>query len=203
MSEHAPGAEPYDRTAAVRAVLEQDDSLLGRIYGYDVAGMSPREIADEEGNQGVAFVYNYRLQIEALVSGEVPSSPWAARAVAAKLRKWLATLDLSPRLREDLTKFEATLRSRAEDPEAEAAEVDQAVAKTAAGRGSGCSWHLCLHAAALPEAPDRSGLRQDAAQGRSFQQGRLLPRWIGRAAHRIARGPDPAAHLSRRGLRRA
>ncbi|MBD3947555.1 GIY-YIG nuclease family protein [Nocardioides ganghwensis] len=131
-----PTTEAYDRRAAVEAILAADDSLTGRIYRYDLEGMSPADIAAAEDNQGVAFVYNYRLQIDALLSGEVPASPWAARSVAAKLRRWLKTLDLSPELRDDITKFEATLQSRAEDPDAQAVEVDKAVAKSKAAENS-------------------------------------------------------------------
>lgn len=120
----------YDREALIRTILESDDSLMGRIYRYERDGMAPQEIAKAEGNQGPAFVYNYRLQINAIVSGKVPESAWAARSVAAKLRSWLKNLDLDPQLRSDLEKFEATVRSRAEDREAEAQEVTKAVAKT-------------------------------------------------------------------------
>lgn len=121
----------YDRTAEVRAILAAEDSLMGRVHRYLEEGKSPAEIADLEGNQGPAFVYNYRLQIAALLSGEVPGSAWAARAVAAKLRTWLRTLDMSDELRDDLTRLESTSRSRAEDPEAQAREIDAAVARTA------------------------------------------------------------------------
>src|SRR5690242_2323767 len=132
MTEVPQSEGSYDREAEVRTILGREDSLLGRVYQHDLEGRTPAEIAEAEGNQEVAFVYNYRLQIRALVSGEVPSSPWAAGSVAAKLRKWLRTLDLDPRLRDDLQQFEATLRSRAEDPEAEAEEVGKAIAKSAA-----------------------------------------------------------------------
>lgn len=128
---------PYDRRSAVRAILQDDESLMGRIYRYLEEGRTPAEIVELESNQGPAFVYNYRIQIDALVSGEVPESAWAARSVAGKLRKWLKTLDLDPRLRDDLVKFEATVRSRADDPEAEAEEVSKAVAKTEAAEKSG------------------------------------------------------------------
>lgn len=133
----AANAPHYDREAEVRSVLEADDSLMGRVYRYEMEGKSPQEITDLEGNQGPAFVYNYRLQINAIVTGEVPESAWAARSVAAKLRRWLKTLDLSPQLRADLQKLESVARSRAEDPEAEAQEVTKAVAKTEEAEKSG------------------------------------------------------------------
>src|SRR5690349_20383426 len=93
--------EPYDRRQAVEKILLEDDSLTGRIYQYDLEGKSPAEIAATEGNKGAAFVYNYRLQIEALLKWEVPASPWAARSLAAKLRRWIKTLELDDRFRED------------------------------------------------------------------------------------------------------
>lgn len=133
----ATDAVRYDRDSAVRAILQDDDSLMGRVYRHLEEGRTPTEIAEAEGNQGPAFVYNYRLQIEALISGEVPESAWTARSVAAKLRKWLKTLPLEQQLRDDLTRFEATVRSRAEDPEAEAEEVSKAVAKTEAAENAG------------------------------------------------------------------
>jgi hypothetical protein len=128
-SDPTPAAS-YDREAAVRAILDADDSLMGRVYRFERDGKTPQEIADAEGNQGPAFVYNYRLQINSIISGDVPESAWAARSVAAKLRRWLKTLDLSPQLRVDLQKFEAMVRLRAEDPEAEAEEVTKAVENT-------------------------------------------------------------------------
>lgn len=138
MTETSEAGNPsYDREAAMRAILAKEDSVLGRVYRYDQEGLTPAEMAEVEGNQEVAFVYNYRLQIAALVSGEVPSSPWAARSVGQKLRKWLKTLDLDPRLREDLTTFEATVRSRAEDPQAEAEEVSKAVAQSEKAESDG------------------------------------------------------------------
>lgn len=135
--ESDPEPAPYDRREALRAILQDDESLMGRIYRYLEEGRTPLEIVELENNQGPAFVYNYRLQIDAILSGEVPQSAWVARSVAGKLRKWLKTLDLHPRLRDDLVRFEATVRSRAEDPEAEAEEVSKAVAKTEEAERSG------------------------------------------------------------------
>lgn len=122
----SPDGAPWDRHAAVRALLETDESLMGRVYRHLEAGRTPQEIMEAEGNQTVAFVYNYRLQIDALVDWEVPTSAWAARAVASKVRRWLKDGVEDAQLREELTKFEATARSRADDPEAEAAEVSKA-----------------------------------------------------------------------------
>ena len=57
--------------------------------------------------------------------------------MAAKLRQWLRSLELSDDLRRDLVAFEATVQSRAEDPEAQAVEVDKAVAKSKAAEDDG------------------------------------------------------------------
>lgn len=131
------GGDSWDRRTAVRALLQVDDTLMGRVYRHLEAGRTPQEIAEAEGNQTVAFVYNYRLQIDALVDWEVPTSAWAARAVASKVRRWLKDGVEDSQLREELAKFEATARSRADDPEAEAAEVNKAVAKSEKAENSG------------------------------------------------------------------
>lgn len=132
-----PQSRAYDREAEVRLILTDDQTLLGRIYRYELDGLTPSQIAEEEGNQGPAFVYNYRLQINALLSGEAPTSPWAALAVARKLRKWLKTVDLSDPLRTDLAALETVAQSRADDPEAQAVEVDKAVDKSKAAENTG------------------------------------------------------------------
>src|SRR4051794_34947013 len=54
------GTSSYDRESAVRAILEQEDSVLGRVYRYDVEGLTPAEIAQAEENQEVL-----RLQLPA------------------------------------------------------------------------------------------------------------------------------------------
>ncbi|GAA0969941.1 hypothetical protein ENKNEFLB_03902 [Nocardioides aquaticus] len=129
--EHAGDPAPaYDREAEVRRVLASDESLMGRIYCYERDKLTPQQIADAEGNQTPAFVYNYRLQINSIVHGEVPDSAWVARGVAAKLRRWLRVVELSPDLRRDLQKLESTARSRADDPDAEADLLKEAVTKT-------------------------------------------------------------------------
>ena len=50
---------PYDRRAAVEAILLKDDSLMGRIYRYGLEGKTPAEIAEAEDNQTVGV----RLQL--------------------------------------------------------------------------------------------------------------------------------------------
>jgi hypothetical protein len=130
-------AAAYSRQAEVETILLNDDTLMGRIYRYGLEGKTPTEIAEAEDNQTPAFVYNYRIQLNALLTWEVPTSPWAARGVAAKLRQWLRSLELSDDLRRDLIAFEATVQSRAEDPEAQAVEVDKAVKKTKQAESDG------------------------------------------------------------------
>jgi hypothetical protein len=137
-AEKSPGSDgQYDRRLAVERLLREDDSLTGRIYQYGLDGKSPAEIAEAEGNKGAAFVYNYRLQIDALLKWEVPTSPWAARSLAGKLRQWMKTLEMEDRFREDMVSFEAIVRSRAEDSEAQAVEVDRAVEKSKKAEAAG------------------------------------------------------------------
>lgn len=201
MTDDAPvPTTAYDRSAEVRAILDADDSLMGRVHRYLESGKSPAEIAQLEGNQGPAFVYNYRLEIGALLEGEVPSSAWVARAVAAKLRTWLRTLDLSGALREDLVRLESTCRSRAEDREAQGREIDAAVARTAQAEQTTGPGHLRLHAAALPQPPHRRRDRQDSAEGRALRPRRLLPRRIRRPVDRPSRRPHPAPGLPLAGV---
>ncbi len=86
--EKSPGSDgQYDRRLAVERLLREDDSLTGRIYQYGLDGKSPAEIAEAEGNKGAAFVYNYRLQIDALLKWEVPTSPWAGSSAAGRRRR--------------------------------------------------------------------------------------------------------------------
>ena len=130
MTEFPGPPADYDREREVRAILDEDESLLGRIYRHKLAGRTPQEIAEAEGNQTPAFVYNYSVQITAIVDDDVPASVWAADAVAKKLRRWLRTKELSSPLREDLTRLEATAQSRADDTLAQEAELEEAVSKT-------------------------------------------------------------------------
>jgi hypothetical protein len=121
----------------VRAILEADDTLLGRVYRHDQAGLTPAEMAQAEGNEGVGFVYTYRTQIKALVDGDIPTSPTIAQQAARRVRKWLKTLDLSAALKADLEDLESKLTSRAEDVAAQTKELDTAVTATENAIASG------------------------------------------------------------------
>jgi hypothetical protein len=133
--DHPP--DTYDRPGEVRDILQVDDTLLGRVYRHDLAGLSPTEIAQAEGNEGVGFVYTYRTQIRALISGEIPTSPTISQQTARRVRKWLKTLEVSDRLKTDLEDLESKLTSRAEDPSAQSKELETAVTATAKAEAAG------------------------------------------------------------------
>src|SRR4051794_19788040 len=119
-------AASYDRKAEVQAILEEDQTLLGRVYRHDLEGLSPTEMAEAEGNEGVGFVYTYRAQIRALLHGEIPTSPTISQQTARRVRKWMKTLELSPQLKADLEDLESKLVSRAEDATAQSKELETA-----------------------------------------------------------------------------
>ena len=50
----------FDRASEVDQILEQDTTLLGRVYRHDLEGLTPTQIAEAEGNANVGFVYTYR-----------------------------------------------------------------------------------------------------------------------------------------------
>lgn len=127
----------YDRTAEVDAILSVDQTLLGRIYRYDLEHLSPQEIAEAEGNANVGFVYNYRPTIKALRTGEIPSSPTISLGAARRVRKWLKTENLSESLRADLVALESQLMSRAEDRNAQEEEEADALEETKRAEASG------------------------------------------------------------------
>lgn len=129
-SDDASSDVSYDRAAEVRKILQDDDTLLGRVFRHDQAGLTPTQMAQAEGNEGVGFVYTYRAQIRALVDGDIPTSPTIARQAARRVRKWLKTLDLSSGLKADLEDLESKLTSRAEDVAAQSKELGSAVTAT-------------------------------------------------------------------------
>ena len=88
-------ASTYDRRSEVEAILLADDTLLGRVYRHDLSGLTPTEIATEEGNENVGFVYNYRTQLRALLDEEVPNSSNISLQASRRVRKWLRTKALS------------------------------------------------------------------------------------------------------------
>lgn len=51
----------YVRTTEVRAILDADDSLMGRFHRFLEEGRSPAEIAELEGNQCGPGIYVYTL----------------------------------------------------------------------------------------------------------------------------------------------
>lgn len=106
---------PYDRRAEVVAILARDETLLGRVYRYDLEGRSPSEIASAEGVANVGFVYSYRTQLRALVDEEIPTSPNIALQASRRVRKWLKTLGMSDNLRRDLEGLGARLTEKAGD----------------------------------------------------------------------------------------
>jgi len=106
---------PYDRRAEVVAILARDETLLGRVYRYDLEGKSPSEMASAEGVANVGFVYNYRTQLRALVDDEIATSPTIALQVSRRVRKWLKTLGMSDDLRRDLEGLGERLTEKAGD----------------------------------------------------------------------------------------
>ncbi|MBF4765010.1 hypothetical protein ISU07_17905 [Nocardioides islandensis] len=121
----------------MRAILDEDDTLLGQVYRHDLAGLTPAQMAEAEGNEGVGFVYTYRTQIRALVEGEIPTSPTIAQQAARRVRKWLKTIAMSAELKADLEDLESKLTSRAEDVSAQSKEIESAVTATAKAEAVG------------------------------------------------------------------
>jgi hypothetical protein len=68
--------------------------------------------------------------------GEIPASPSSAQTAARRVRSWLKKLDLSPDLRRDLEEQESLLISRAEDRQAQIAEVEGAIEATLAAEAT-------------------------------------------------------------------
>ncbi|WP_107771027.1 hypothetical protein [Nocardioides sediminis] len=116
----------YDRRAEVEAILAGDDTLLGRVYRYDLEGRTPLEIAEEEGNASPGFVYGYRSTLKALLDEEIPNSTNLALAAARRVRKWLKTVPVRPELRADLQTLEQKLMSKADNVEAQLVEAEDA-----------------------------------------------------------------------------
>ena len=126
MSEIGDGPT-FDRRAEVEALLQADESLLGRVYRYDRQGLTPQQMGEEEGFASSAFAYKYLIYIRGLGTGEVPSSPTVSKELAARVRTWLKRLQMSPQLRAELTTYEDLLNSRADDRVAQAEETEEAV----------------------------------------------------------------------------
>jgi hypothetical protein len=120
----------YDRRTEVERLLAADTTVLGRLWKYDQDGLSPQEMTDTEGLATIGWVSNYRTLVRVLRDGEIPTSPSAALDAGRRVRSWLKKLDLSPELRRALEEQESLLTSRAEDKQAQDAEVDGAVEAT-------------------------------------------------------------------------
>lgn len=132
------GQQPqYDRRAEIEAILADDDTLLGRVYRYDLAGRTPLEMAEEEGNASPGFVYGYRSTLKALLEGEIPSSTNLAVAAARRVRKWLKTVPMSSELRGELQALEQRLTSKADNVEAQLDEAEDAVKASEAAESKG------------------------------------------------------------------
>jgi hypothetical protein len=130
-------AQHYDRRSEVEAILASDDTLLGRVYRYDLAGRTPLEMAEEEGNAGPGFVYGYRTALRALLDEEIPTSTTLALAAARRVRRWLKSVDMSAELRADLQRLEQRLMSKADNVEAQLDEAEDAVKASEAAEAKG------------------------------------------------------------------
>ena len=128
---------PFDRRAEVERLLDDDETLLGRLWAYDKQDLSPERIGELEGTPTFGWVYNYRSLVRVLRDGEIPQGPTLARQAAHKVRAWLKKLDLSEELRAALTEQESLLMSRAEDREAQTEEVETAVEATKSAEAAG------------------------------------------------------------------
>lgn len=127
----------YDRATEVERLLEQDDSVLGRLWSYEQRGLSPQAMAEEEGTATTGWVSIYRGLVRVLRDGEVPAAPTVAQGAARRVRAWLKAKDLSPELRRDLEAQEALIQSRAGDRQAQDEEVSEAVEATKEAEASG------------------------------------------------------------------
>lgn len=130
-------ATPYDRRSELEAILLADDTLLGRVYRHDLAGLTPTEIATEEHNENVGFVYNYRTQLRAILDEEVPNSSNISLQSSRRVRKWLRTKPLSPELKADLERLEVQLSVKGDDVVAQMHEAEIAVKVSEAAEAKG------------------------------------------------------------------
>lgn len=190
----------YDRRAEVERLLAADQTVLGRVWRYEQEGMTPQQMTEAE-SVATGWVSNYRTLIRVLRDGEIPTSPSTAHAGGRRVRSWIRKPELSAELRRDLIRQEQLLTSRAEDKDAQEAEFSDAVEKSVTAEASGTPGiyvytlpHYLLH----PYDPI-SG--RTPVEGRALRPRRVLPRQLPGPTYRAPRGPDPSAHLPRRGLR--
>jgi hypothetical protein len=129
----------YDRTVEVEALLDADETTLGRVWRYLREGLTAKEMAEREGLPTTGWVSNYNSLIAVLRDGRVPDGPSLAQSGARRIRSWLKGKTLSAQLRAALTEQESLLTSRAEDRRAQAAEVADAIKATEDAEASGRS----------------------------------------------------------------
>jgi hypothetical protein len=132
-------AEPdnYDRKAEVERLLAEDDTLLGRVFRYDLEGLTAQQMAEREDVATFNFVSKYKQFIRGLALGEIPTSPTTSKELAARVRTWLKRRDLRQELRDEFIEYESLLTSRAEDRQAQSDEVEDAVEQTKAAEAMG------------------------------------------------------------------
>ncbi len=128
---------PYDRRSEIESILEQDQTLLGRVFRYERSGLTPHQIAAEEGNENPNFVYNYRTQLRALLDEEIPTGPSLATQTARRVRKWLKARSISDDLRRSLIDLEARLTHKAEDVSAQLDEAAEAAGRSESAEAKG------------------------------------------------------------------
>lgn len=130
-------AEGYDRSQEVERLLAADRSVLGRLWTYEQQGLTPQEMAEQEGTATTGWVSIYRGLVRVLRDGEIPTAPTVAQSAARRVRSWLKTKDLSAELRADLTAQEQLIESRASDRQAQDEEVTEAVEASRKAEASG------------------------------------------------------------------
>lgn len=174
--------ESFDRRPEVEKLLREDESLLGRYWSYTQQGLSPEEMGGAEATPTWGWVYNYRSLVRVLLDGEIPQSPSLSRQGAMRVRAWLKKLELSPELRATLAEQESLLVSRAEDRQAQTAEVEGAVEASKAAEAAGTPGiyvYTLPHYLRYPYDPDtgrtllKVGHSSVDAHYRAGSQGRL------------------------------
>jgi len=178
----SPATDSFDRASEVAALLDLDDSVLGRLWAYEKDGLSPQQMAEREETSGTGWVSNYRMYVRVLRDGEIPTSPSNAAGAARRIRAWLKLPNLSPQLREALATQEALISSRAEDRTAQIEEESAAVevSRNAEAAGTpGIYVYTLPHYLRYPYEPDtgrtllKVGHSAVDAHYRASSQGRL------------------------------
>lgn len=144
--------------AEIETALRTDTSVLGEVYRGTRDGLTDDEIRLQRGAENPNFIWNYRRTITALVDGDLPSAPSVAAQTASRFRKLLRTVNFSPATRQRLEERLAVLESRATDPNAQAAEEQQALAATKAAESHaepGIYVYTLPHYLRYPYDPDR------------------------------------------------